>query len=891
MKMLKSRAMAILFAAILTISIGGSMTLIPSASAHSPPWTLATHAFTDVEPNPCGVGQQMLIFGWINQIISGAMLANTIRAVNFTFVITQPNGVKLTNYVPYVPNSGSEYFYTFTPTQVGNYTLNFTYGGQVQAVNATSTTGILLTAGDIYEPSSASQTFTVTETPSPTVPYGGYSPLPTAYWTRPIYQENQNWVSVASNWVGGAANEYYTQESGAAPRTPHIMWTKPIEFGGLVGGSVTQANDSAIAVPQIAMQYFTGMSYEDRNSNPLIVNGVLFYQEAAGETGGGAGTTGPEVAVDLTTGKVLWTSTTFYPSFAQIYGAVTVNQYGPAGAILWQTSGPGIPSGTWVGYNAFTYTPEYNLTNVPSGTQVYLNNGEIDIYQFSYSTVTNTGWIAQFNESATILNCAIDNTYPLEAFPNGMGISIDCKTYGVYNYNTTITADLTTPPTTTGETSSNVASPHIVGVIPGEYILGSSSNVALIANSNPNTNPWVMWCLSDHAGSQGQVLWIQDYAAPPGNLTEMLNTQPMDPYTNEWTMTYQETGQRLAYSLATGDLVWGPTAIAQTGFQYYSSREGVPAYGNLYVAGYGGIVYCYSMKNGTLLWTYGNGGEGNTTQMYNNGPWGLYPTHITEFADGMLYTFSGEHGNGNPLYQGELMRCLNATTGKQIWTLSSSSAAGLGTSMQPLAIADGYAEFFNCYDNQVYVIGQGPSETTVSAPSAGLSFGQSVVISGTVMDISAGTQQNEQAMDFPHGVPCASDASMSAWMSYVYQQQPEPTNFTGVKVQLSVLDSNGNYRPIGTATTDSSGMYTLTWTPNIPGNFTVYADFAGNNGYWPSNAETSFNVMSAPPTPAPTATPVTGLASTGTVELGIAAVIIVIVIIGAVIMLMLRKRP
>jgi hypothetical protein len=133
---------------------------------------------------------------------------------------------------------------------------------------------------------------------------------------------------------------------------------------------------------------------------------------------------------------------------------------------------------------------------------------------------------------------------------------------------------------------------------------------------------------------------------------------------------------------------------------------------------------------------------------------------------------------------------------------------------------------------------------------------------------------------------------MAAWMGYVYQQQPEPTNFVGVQVQLAVLDSNGNHYPIGTATTDLSGTYSLTWTPTIPGNFTIYATFAGTNGYWPSYAETHLYAGSPPPTPAPTASPPTGLASTGSLELGIAAVIIVIVIIGAILaILMLRKRP
>jgi hypothetical protein len=207
-------------------------------------------------------------------------------------------------------------------------------------------------------------------------------------------------------------------------------------------------------------------------------------------------------------------------------------------------------------------------------------------------------------------------------------------------------------------------------------------------------------------------------------------------------------------------------------------------------------------------------------------------------------------------------------------------------------MADGYNTWFNGYDNSIYVVGRGPSQTTVSAPQNAATVGSPIVIRGTVMDVAAGTEGTQQKGDFPNGVPCASDASMSDWMRYVYQQQAMPTDFKGVTVQLAVLDSNGNHYQIGTATTDQSGMYTLTWKPDITGDFTVTAVFAGTNGYWPSSSQTSFNVMSAPPTTPPTAAPLTGLASTSTVEYGIVAIIIVIVIIGAVIMVMLnRKRP
>ena len=130
-------------------------------------------------------------------------------------------------------------------------------------------------------------------------------------------------------------------------------------------------------------------------------------------------------------------------------------------------------------------------------------------------------------------------------------------------------------------------------------------------------------------------------------------------------------------------------------------------------------------------------------------------------------------------------------------------------------------------------------------------------------------------------------------MGYVYQQQAEPTNFTGVKVTLTAIDPNHNSITLGQATTDTNGMYHFTWTPpSVPGTYSVTATFSGTNGYWGSTAETNMYVGPASATPAPTASPPTGLASTATVELGIVAVIIVIIVIGAILaLLLMRKRP
>ena len=77
---------------------------------------------------------------------------------------------------------------------------------------------------------------------------------------------------------------------------------------------------------------------------------------------------------------------------------------------------------------------------------------------------------------------------------------------------------------------------------------------------------------------------------------------------------------------------------------------------------------------------------------------------------------------------------------------------------------------------------------------------------------------------------------MTGFMEAVYQQQPMPTNLTGVPVTINVVDSNGNYRTIGTATSNAYGTYSLTWTPDISGDYTVIANFAGTESYYPSEA-------------------------------------------------------
>jgi hypothetical protein len=129
-------------------------------------------------------------------------------------------------------------------------------------------------------------------------------------------------------------------------------------------------------------------------------------------------------------------------------------------------------------------------------------------------------------------------------------------------------------------------------------------------------------------------------------------------------------------------------------------------------------------------------------------------------------------------------------------------------------------------------------------------------------------------------------------MEAVYEQQPMPTNVTGVPVILSVIDSNGNNRQIGTTTTNAMGTFAYTWTPNIQGNYAVTATFAGTQSYYGSTADTYFYASASPATPAPTATPVTGLATMSGLTIGFAAAVIAIIIAIAIVgLLLLRKKP
>jgi hypothetical protein len=935
MKTLKNKIAAITIVIFFILSMTVSITLIPTASAHNPAWQIPTYAYISVMPNPIGVGQQMTCYVWLSNVYDSAAIGNNYRFQNYQVVITAPDGTSTTQNFAFIADSTSSQLFYFTPDQVGTYIFNFTFPGQAITTSNDLPTSAYI--NDTYLPSSASTTLTVQQAPIPAAK--GSSPLPTAFWERPIFGENDYWYTITSNWLGTGSPQYFAinyDKNTFAPdnvgsKTGHVMWTKPLESGGVVGGNLFPGSPG--------VGYFEGSAYNNRYANPIIMDGMLFYTEPISF----AATAGVTDCVNLVTGQLIWSrSDVPVISFGYIYNLWDPNQHGTLQPLLCTTNFARV-------FDAFTGDPLFNVTNVPSGTTVLGPNGEQLKYVITNDgNATNPQWyMAEWNStklwqwtgmSPTLANASLvgPNGVP-QSITGGTPPAIPTPPYntnGGISNTYVVTANCANPASPYYNYDWNISLPwlNVMGNQTASTVTFANGTTAIrigysATGANPDaSNPStviagfyndILLCRNGSLSSMGRsfygnsytpytyfgvdlnsahstlgnIMWMQTFDPAPGNLTVL--DSGVDPVARVFYESYKELPEYVAYSMNTGQKLWGPTA-EQPALDYYGNDFGGDldaqcAYGRLYSVGFAGILYCYNETNGDLLWTYGNGGEGNSTYAGLNTFYGDYPTFIQAIGDGIIYTDTTEHTITDPIYKGALTRAINATDGTEIWTLP--AYTGGGTNIAEYAIADGYTTFFNGYDDQIYVVGRGPSATTVTAPNAGLTFGQSVVIRGTVTDISSGTKQDQQAANFPNGVPVSSDSSMSDWMGYVYQQKPLPTNFTGVPVTIAVLDSNGNYRTIGTATTDASSAYCLTWIPDIPGTYTVIATFQGAKGYWSSYSETAFNVMNAPAVTLTAQTYPQQIDNTMTIVGVGVAVLVAIAIVGVVMVMMIRKRP
>ncbi len=721
--------------------------------------------------------------------------------------------------------------------------------------------------GDIYT-GSTSEVVTLTVQEEKIEAQYTPTPLPTEYWERPIHSMNREyWYSLGGNWLGLASTSFgysgmYSKTGNfnpytTAPNTAHVVWTKPIAFGGQIGGEFG-AGDLQI--------YATGTAYEAK-FNAVIINGILYYTEIPGA----ATNIGDLKAVDIRTGETLWTqqmkSDHDTLKVGMVYNFITGDQYG-AHAYLFTANNDhkGFilniqEPARWSMYEAMTGDWILDIANISAGVLTTGPNGELLSY-----TKTSDGMLQLWNASKCIQEGSWDQFYliytPLEVWRPPQGATID--------WNGGIEWSIPIDPKLSRSTVS------VATVSDGVVLLMASEGGALTGVPGGAQTGWRVDAGYD--ATTGALLWgpinrtltpWTTVIAERGNAGEGIYVE----YTMQ-TMTLN------AYDITTGDKLWGPTEPKNSVWGYYDfTHPSVIGYGNVYSWGMGGEVYCYDARTGEEKWMWSPGSAGIDTP-YGVWPLGTWSNHHI-LADGKLYLRAG-HDYTPPVFKGAKLYCIDAFTGTEIW-----SSLSFDIVSSP-AIADGHMLWFNGYDNQIYSYSKGPSATVVSASPKVSVHGNGVLIEGMVTDESPGTKETLLTTRFPNGVPAISDEHQSEWMEYLYQQQPMPTDAKGVEVTLDTIDPNGNWIHIGRVSSDMSGFYSYMWTPDIEGKYTIIATFEGSESYWASYAETAIGVGPAvspagPIEPEPSAP----LIST---EVAIIAAVAVAVVIGIAAFWALKKR-
>jgi len=866
---------------MLLMSFAVVATSLPCTSAAG---SFATYAFIAVNPNPVGIGQQVNVNFWLSETPTTAAQSQGDRFNGFMVTITKPDG-SIETKGPFRSDTLSSAYFVYTPSQVGTYTFKFNYPGELFAdINSNML------------PSEATYKLTVQQNPVSTDSIFNAG-SPNDYWTRPINGVNYDWTSVAGNWLmaaydstsrgfdNGCAYSPYT----AAPDSAHIIWAKPMTFGGLIGEGYGSA------------AYFSGMSYEEYFKPPVIICGRLYYNTIIAGDGHYVANYSSITAIDLKTGEQLFTIPNATLSFGQIYNYVSPNEAG-ARALLWEAVGT-----TWRSFDAWTGAWLFTYINVPSGTITLGEDGSIVVYRVALNATTRTYQLTKWNNTRVIPHPFISATNDEWTWSlyNNFGQTLNAVGNSTLKGNDNVVRNLSTNGI---EYQVDLAGTPVGGTIKGTWISGPLSDdgkiwvgngtTRLIAFTGSGTIPVVITNVTDPGISfwssynkQGQLLSGPVKLDLNGVLPANSSGYAAQNIGKGGILTIfvKETMQWYAFNLNTGQKMWGPTQAYTNPWGLYDFQGGGKyiVNGILYNAGYDGTIHAFNVSTGQEMWDYNNGNAGTLL------PYGTWPFYNgLTIAGGKLFATTGDHGNGvSTLYAGESLIAINAVTGKAAWNIT-------GWFEQP-AIADGLLISHNNYDNMLYAFGKGPTAITVTASQKVLSKGSSVMIEGTITDQSPGKP----------GTPAISDEDMSVWMNYLYEQQKMPVNAKGVAVKLTAVDPNNNIIDIGTTTSDTSGNYATVWTPTIEGMYQVTATFEGTNSYTRSHTTTYVSVGPAEttetptstPTIVPTETPVTtvtptptpavepkGGISTETLLIAGAAVIIVIAVVAAA--LVLRKR-
>jgi len=876
--MRKNKIVFILLSTILLLSM--AITLKPTSgdAAIAPGTHLPTYAYLNVFPNPAGVGQSVTL----GIFLASPWPTNEV-GTNYTVKITNPSGTTTYNG-PYTSDLTGGTVAYFTPDAVGNYTIQFIYPGQTLR-NASGFNGLYADKSESLPTTLVVQQEAVVDRSLP------FTPLPTQWWQLPVSAQNsQNWYQLTGAWLGLGANSFattgnYNTSNYYNPYTEdvtsgHVLWTKPWLNGGVAGG--------IFGGDEVRSHYWSTFQYQPRYA-PVIIDGVIYstwYTFAMG-SGADQGIT----AVDLYTGKTLWTTNTTAVLYCgmQMY-QYTINDYGVRGPWLWATgtlpasqTGGSIPSNnSGTQYNLYDCVTGKYVMSVVNGTSMRLgqdDNGNLIGY-FINNTAGTQMVHPRYN-----LNEPVTNTGPHMTAVNmtvcaGMTGSNGPNNVAVNTFRAFQTGYIYDMPVQT-----NISG---IDLDPALSLSGITGNELVLTSGSTNHGQHGYMLMATMDITTGKQLGAANITYPQSNA--------MLPYTRVSTVfgdgIYAINNlvnyNVVAYNTKDCTKAW---EVVMTG--YHGAQPniydlyGVKTYhakDSFLFAGLGGDIWSLDSRTGALNW-YTNTttlqGASGTETPYN--VWPLWSFGSSCISNGIAY-LAGGHEYNPPLFHGCQIYAVNVTDGSLVWM-------SLDTTVTSSAIAYSKLVTLNAYDNQLYCRGKGPSAMAVEAPSVGVTTSTPITITGTITDVSPGTQQQLVASNYPNGLPCISDETQSLFMEAVYQQQPMYNNMTGVPITISVIDSNNNLRDIGTTTSNAMGDFGFTWTPDIAGNYQVIATFKGSNSYYPSSAATFF-FAGETPTQAPVVTPQTNAATTTdlmTYNIGVGiAIIIAIAIVG---LLMLRRKP
>ncbi|MDR2707815.1 MAG: PQQ-binding-like beta-propeller repeat protein [Nitrososphaerota archaeon] len=713
---------------------------------------------------------------------------------NISITVTKPNGQTET-FMPIdetleragivVPGQaeivGHLQFY-YKPDQIGTYSFTASFPGK------TYTTDNQYANFDYsvyYKPSESTQiaTLTVVEDQQLAGLLNGYpwSPLPNDYWQNPVSTNNREWYEISGDWVQSRYNilgSNYNPYS-TAPTSSHILWANQVSLGGLVGGMWG------------SLPYAGG-----GGAGGIVLDGKIYQ----------AGKSGYFDCVDLRTGKLLWSAPgsingaqRYYPTYQT--GGQT--NEGAISAWLWSGisgSNTGTGATNWLQYNPYNGDLTRNITNVPR-----------DIMYTKYEDGSPIFWCVQGN--LALFNTSVPMKLPylnlikwdLSQLTNTVGysqVNTNNWTQGVV-WNVTIMQD----------DQVSIGDNNFQGVKPFPY---DEAGVVIVRSRN------AIQTMAGYDMETGAFLWKNNATVLNIDVRdEGIATSPAGPMI----MADGASNNFVAYDVKTGRELWrAPSGELPWGM--------LPAYtfvhhnGVTFMGSYDGHVYAYNVTNGNLVWKSEYIGADDET-IYGNQPY----TGSAVGANGILYYSTATVYSLMPRTRFHEIVAINETTGQFLWKLP--------IGMNPTAVVNGYLIATNSENGMQYGIGKGQTQTTITAPLTTVAAGTSVLIQGSVFDMSPGAPNT----------PAVSDANMDEWMDYLYGQNAtlinNPPAPEGVSIRLTAIDQNGNPTDLGTVTSDSSGLYKTMWTPDNEGAYTIYATFDGSNSYWGSYATTALGVAQA----------------------------------------------